>query len=62
MSLLEKDSIKKGRMNEFAVLKFEPGDEKEYKVEGISDNTVYAKEVDGHLLGLYYLVVWKGYP
>ena len=42
---------------------FEPSDDdKEYKVEAIRDNAVYAKEVYGHLQGLYYLVAWKSYP
>ena len=40
---------------------FERGDDKEYEMEAIRDSAVYAKEADGHLLGLYYLVVWKGY-
>ena len=40
---------------------FKPGDNKEYKVKAIRDSTVYAKEADRHLPGLYYLVVWKGY-
>ena len=30
-------------------------------MEAIRDNAVDAKVTDGHLLGLYYLVVWKGY-
>ena len=60
VSLLEQDTIRKGR--EFSVPEFEPGDNKEYKVEAIRDSTVYAKEADGYLLGLYYLVAWKGYP
>ena len=34
----------------------------EYEVEAIQNNAVYAKEADGHLPGLYYLVTWKGYP
>ena len=59
VSLLEQDTTRKGR--EFSVLEFEPGDNKEYEVEAIQDNTVYAKKVDGHLPGLYYLVAWKGY-
>ena len=42
--------------------KFEPGNDNEYKVKAIQDSAVYAKEVDGHLLGLYYLIIWKGYP
>ena len=33
------------------------GNNKEYKVEGICDNAVYARESKaGHLPGLYYLV------
>ena len=28
----------------------------------IQDSAVYAKEANGHLPGLYYLVAWKGYP
>ena len=43
-------------------LKFETGNNKEYKVDGIWDNAVYAKELAGQLPGLYYLVLWKGYP
>ena len=60
MSLLEQDTIRKGR--EFSVPEFEPGDDKEYEVEAIRDSAVYAKEADGHLPGLYYLVAWKDYP
>ena len=48
-------------MNKFSVPEFEPGNNKEYEVKAIQDSTVYAKEADGHLPGLYYLVVWKGY-
>ena len=61
MSLLEQDITRKGR--EFSVPEFEPGnDNKKYKVEAIRNSAVYAKEADGHLPGLYYLVAWKGYP
>ena len=61
MSLLEQDTIRKGR--EFSVPKFEPDDDnKEYKVEAIRDIAVYTKEAERHLPGLYYLVEWKGYP
>ena len=59
VSLLEQDTTKKER--EFSVPEFEPGNDKEYEVEAIRDSTVYAKEADRHLLGLYYLVAWKGY-
>ena len=58
--LLEQDTTRKGQ--EFSVPEFEPGNNKEYKMEAIRDSAVYAKEVDGYLLGLYYLVAWKGYP
>ena len=55
MSLLEQNTTRKGRM--FSVPEFEPGDDdKEYEVEVIQDNGVYAKEADGYLPGLYYLV------
>ncbi len=37
------------------------GDGKEYKVEVIYDSAIYARESEDHLLGLYYLVLWKGY-
>ena len=41
--------------------KFQTGNDKEYKVEAIQDNAIYAKEADGYIPGLYYLVVWKSY-
>ena len=38
-------------------------DDKEYKVRKIQDSTIYSMESKaGHLLGLYYLVNWEGYP
>ena len=60
VSLLEQDTTRKKR--EFSVPEFEPGDNKEYKVEAIRESAVYAKKADGHLPGLYYLVAWKSYP
>ena len=54
VSLLEQNTTRKGR--EFSVPEFELGDDKEYEVEAIRDSAVYAKEADGHLPGLYYLV------
>ena len=44
-------------------LEFEAGDNnKEYKVEGICNNMVYARvSKAGYLPGFYYLVSWKGY-
>ena len=65
MSLLEQDITKKGQVDEKTVeqLEFEAsGDNVEYKVEGICNNAVYARELEaGHLPGLYYLVSWKNY-
>ena len=43
-------------------LEFEAGDDKKYEVNGIWNNAVYARESVGQLPGLYYLVLWKGYP
>ena len=61
VSLPEQKTTRKGW--EFSIPEFKPGnDNKEHKVEAIQDNTVYAKEIDGHLPGLYYLVAWKSYP
>ena len=63
VSLLEQDTTKKGRVNDTQLdFEFEAGDDKEYEVDGIRDSAVYAKESTGQLLGLYYLVSWKGYP
>ena len=64
MSMLEQNTTRKGRMSE-EVPELDAGNEdsKEYKVEAIWDNAVYAnKSESGHLPGLYYLVAWKGYP
>ena len=62
MLLLEQNTSKKGQINVFTeVLKFELGDDKEYKVEAMQDIAIYAKEADRNLSGLYYLVIWKGY-
>ena len=62
VSLLEQDTIKKERVKK--ILELDAGNNsKEYEVEAIRDSAVYAnKSESGHLLGLYYLVVWKGYP
>ena len=55
----------KGRVDEKIAeqLEFEAdGNNKEYKVEGIRDSMVYARESEaGHLPGLHYLVSWKSY-
>ena len=41
---------------------FKVGNNKVYKVDGIWDSTVYAREPARQLSGLYYLVLWKSYP
>lgn len=45
-------------------MKFKAGsNDKEYKIEKILNNIVYAKESEtNHLLDLYYLVFQKDYP
>ena len=64
MSLLEQDTIRKGRVHEENAEELDAGDDSgEYEVEAIRDSAVYARESEsGHLPGLYYLVSWKGYP
>ena len=58
MSLLEKDTTRKERVDENVTeLEFNAGDSEEYKVEAIRNSAVYAMESEsGHLPGLYYLV------
>ena len=65
VSLLEQNTTRKRQMNELFPKpepEFDAGDNKEYKVEVIINSSVYAKEVEEHLPGLYYLVFWKSYP
>ena len=61
VSLLEQDITKKKRVKKVPELDSSDNSE-QYKIEGIWDSAVYARELEGHLLGLYYLVAWKGYP
>ena len=43
--------------------KFEIGNNKKYKLDGILDSTIYTrKSATRQLLGFYYLILWKGYP
>ena len=58
--MLEQDTTRKEQ--EFSVPEFEPSNNKKYEVKAIQDSAVYAKEVDGYLPELYYLVAWKDYP
>ena len=65
VSLLEQDITRRGQINKLfpePEPEFDVGNNKEYEVEAIIDSAVYAKEAKRHLLGLYYLVSWKGYP
>ena len=61
--LLEKNTTKKGQVDENVTeLDADSDGSGEYEVEAIWNSAVYAKESEsGHLLGLYYLVFWKGY-
>ena len=62
VSLLKQDTTRKRRVDK-NVMELDAGNKsEEYKVEAIRDSAVYAKDADGHLPGLYYLVAWKGYP
>ena len=61
--LLEQDTIRKGQVSK-EVQELDAGnkDSKEYEVETIWDSVIYTNKLEsGHLLGLYYLVAWKGY-
>ena len=66
MSLLEQDTTRKEQVDEeVGQMEFDADDNEsgEYKVEAIRDSAVYARKSEsGHLLGLYYLVLWKRYP
>lgn len=57
MLLLKYDNTKKKRVEE-TQLELDTGNSKEYKVETIHDNAIYAKKSKpGHLPRLYYLVI-----
>ena len=64
ISLLEQNITKKGRVNDTqSDFEFEAGNDEDYKVHSIWKSAIYTKEsAIGQLLGLYYLVSWKGYP
>ena len=55
VSLLEKDTTREGRINKFVEVpefEFEPGDNKEYKVESIQKSAIYVEKANKHLSGL----------
>ena len=45
-------------------LEFEARDNKEYEINAIIKSAVYGQQTNNNnqILGLYYLVLWKGYP
>lgn len=61
MLLLKQDNTKKGQVNK-SWPKLDESNSKKNKIEEICNSEVYAKESNsGHLLDLYYLVIWKDY-
>ena len=63
VSLLEQDTTRKGRVDDKNVGLDTGNKNGGYELEAIWDSKVYARESEsGYLLGLYYLVIWKGYP
>ncbi len=64
---MEQDTTRKRRVDKALPepekeFEFEAGDNKEYEVEAIIDSAVYGQEANDQMPGLYYLVLWKGYP
>ncbi len=43
-------------------LEFGAGDNKEYEIKAIIDSAVYNQQANDQMPGLYYLILWKGYP
>ena len=63
VSLLQQDTTRKERVDKNVTeLDFEVNNSKEYKVEAIWESAIYAKKLEGHLIGFYYLIAWKDYP
>lgn len=56
--LLEQNTTKKGQMDKKVenITEFDIGSNSKYKVRKIRDSVVCAKESDGHLSELYYLI------
>ena len=60
--LLKQDTTSKEQIDkQITKLEFEANKRKEYNIEVIWDNIVYANKAVGYLLGLSYLVIWKSY-
>ena len=64
MLLLEQDTTRKGQVDDKNIAELDIGNiNGEYKVEGIWDSAVYARESESsYLLGFDYLISWKWYP
>ncbi len=69
MLLLEQVITRKGQMDNALPepkknIEFEAGGNKKYEVKKIIDSAVYAQQTNSNdqISGLYYLVLWKGYP
>ncbi len=68
VSLLEQDTTRKGRVDKKTLpkpekeLEFEAKGNKEYEVKIIINNAVYSQQANDQIPGLYYLVLWNGYP
>ena len=57
MSLLEQYITRRERIDKIVTeLQFDTGNTKKNKVEAIRESAIYAKESEGYLPGLYYLV------
>ena len=62
MLLLEPKTTSKRQVDRNAMELDIDNKDKEYKMEAIQNSAVYARESKlGYLLGLYYLMLWKGY-
>ena len=62
LSFLKQDTTRKERVDK-RVTELKTGNSEEYEIEAIWDSIIYvSKSESGKLLGLYYLVAWKGYP
>lgn len=61
--LLKQNTTRKKQVEENVTqLEFRASDHEEYKIEGICNNIIFAKELEiGYLLVFYYLIFWKDY-
>lgn len=53
---------KKMLVYKMSLVELKESDSQQYKFEVMSDNKLYAKELNSnHLLDLFYIVIWKSY-